>query len=81
MRVFIIRLPDKPLTNFELSAYDRGLGIPLFSGVFMTRFIAETKTTQCRVLYRQPEYVNLAVIGYATIGTRAIDYTLTHLDK
>ena len=36
MRVFNLELPDKPLTNFELSAYARELGIPHFRDVFMT---------------------------------------------
>ena len=35
MRVFCIELPDKPLTNFQISTYARELGIPHFRGVFM----------------------------------------------
>ena len=37
MRVFSRELPDKPLTNFELSAYARELGIPHFRGVSLPR--------------------------------------------
>ena len=35
MRVFSLEIPDKPLKNFELSAYARELGIPHLRGVFM----------------------------------------------
>ena len=35
MRVFGECMPDKPLTNIELSAYARELEIPYFRGVFM----------------------------------------------
>ena len=35
MRVFSLELPDKSLTNIELSACARKLGIPHFRGVFM----------------------------------------------
>ena len=35
MRVFSLQIPDKPLTNFELSAYDQELEISHLRGVFM----------------------------------------------
>ena len=35
MCVFNARIPDKPLTNIELSTYERELEIPHFRGVFM----------------------------------------------
>ena len=35
MRVFNIEIPDKALTNIELSTYARELKIPHLRGVFM----------------------------------------------
>ena len=35
MRIFNVSIPDRPLTNIELSSYVRELEIPHFIGVFM----------------------------------------------
>ena len=35
MRIFNVSIPDKPLTNIELSTYAQELDIPHFRGVFM----------------------------------------------
>ena len=35
MQVFVIAIPDQPLSNFELERYARQLEIPNFRGVFM----------------------------------------------
>ena len=35
MRIFNVSIPDKPLTNIELSTYAQELEIPHFRGVFM----------------------------------------------
>ena len=55
MRVFNLELPDKPLTNFELSTYARELGIPHFIGVFMSD-----------TLPRQPHRVESWVVNLNT---------------
>ena len=36
MHIFNLSIPDKPLTNIELSTYARELEIPHFRGVFMS---------------------------------------------
>ena len=55
MRVFSLELPDKPLTNFELSAYVQELGIPHFRGVF-------TRDT----LPKQPHSVECGIVNLNT---------------
>ena len=35
MHIFNVSVPDRPLTNIELSTYVRELEIPHFRGVFM----------------------------------------------
>ena len=55
MRVFSHELPDKPLTNFELSTYARELRIPHFGGVF-------TRDT----LPRQPLSVGYGIVNLNT---------------
>ena len=35
MRVFGVRIPERPLTNIELTTYSRELEIPHFRGVYM----------------------------------------------
>ena len=55
MRVFSLELPDKPLTNFELSAYARELGIPHFRGVLMRDTLSK-QTPECG-------FVNLNTMG------------------
>ena len=51
MRVFSLELPDKPLTNFELSAYARELGIPHFRGVFMRDTLPrQSHSVECSIV-------------------------------
>ena len=79
MRVFSLELPEKSLTNFELSTCALELGIPHFRGVL-------TRDT----LPKQPHSAECGIVNlnrssqpssHVTIGTRVIEYTLTHTGK
>ena len=72
MYIFNINIPDKPLTNIELSTYARE--IPHVRGVFMKDTLPQYPySVECGI-------VNLNTSGYVIIGTGTIEFILIHMD-
>ena len=65
MYIFNINIPNKPLTNIELSTYVQELQIPHFRGINM-------RDTLPRYPYR---------VECAIIGTRVVEYILIHIHR
>ena len=68
MPIFNVSIPDRPLTNIDLSTYAREQEIPHFKGVFMRDTLPLN-------------LINLAVTGYFIRETEVIDFISIHMDR
>ena len=79
MLLFGVNIPDKPLTNIELTTYARELEIPHFKGVYMRDTLPPYPfNTESGIVIHPPK---LVVTGCATIATRLMEFTLIHMER
>ena len=79
MRVYNVSIPDKPLTNIELSAQE--LEILHFRGVFMRDTLAPYPFNVESGIVNLKHPTKLVIIEYVIIETRPIEYTLIRMGR
>ena len=71
---FNVSIPDRPLTNIELSTYARELEIPHFRGIFMRDTLPQYPfNIECLNTSDQS--------GYVMIETEVIDFISIRIDR
>ena len=80
MHIFNVSMPDRPLTNTELSTNARELEIPHFRGVFMRDTLPQYPfNIECGIV--NLNLINLAVTGYVITETEVIDCISIRMDR